>query len=663
MMTNINSNKCKVMNNKRFFTVLMMMVSVITLSFSLFSCSGSDDSESAPPAKAPKVVSTSPSNNATDIPTGSINVQITYDQEVSLDNSKQISVSGGTIMKGATANGKVVSLSVGCYDYETKVTITIPEGFVNVSGAKADAYTLSFTTAKKPEEIVDTFESATAAVKNMGVGWNLGNTLDANDASKSSWTTTADHETCWGQPVTKRELIKMMKEAGFGAIRVPVTWYQEMDSEGKVKDAWMKRVKEVVDYVIGEGLYCILNVHHDTGADNGAFKSWIKADEANYTQNKSKFEYLWKQIAETFKDYDQHLLFESYNEMLDAKSCWNYPTSVGSFDADYAKKSLEAVNNYAQSFVDAVRNTGGNNAIRNLVVNTYAASPGGNWSTNANLPVEQFKLPTDKVSKHLIVEVHSYPNISNGFSKEITYLDWLFSNINDKLITRLKVPVVIGEWGSSNVDAGTGKTDYDVRKSDFFSFVDYWVKKAKELDIATFYWMGLSDGAYRSVPAFNQPDLAERIAKAYHGDSYAGKYPVASFEYVVKYNQEWSELFLYGDWNDSGFKVSDYKGITVEMDKAYGDKLQIKIYGDKVSEGSYKEQYVPLSETSATTTATFDAATLGSSFQRITLQTNAGLQTARVKSAKLIKADGTEVAGTITAAWGCEVSGETTVSE
>ena len=651
------------MNNKRFFTVLMMMVSVITLSFSLFSCSGSDDSESAPPAKAPKVVSTSPSNNATDIPTGSINVQITYDQEVSLDNSKQISVSGGTIMKGATANGKVVSLSVGCYDYETKVTITIPEGFVNVSGAKADAYTLSFTTAKKPEEIVDTFESATAAVKNMGVGWNLGNTLDANDASKSSWTTTADHETCWGQPVTKRELIKMMKEAGFGAIRVPVTWYQEMDSEGKVKDAWMKRVKEVVDYVIGEGLYCILNVHHDTGADNGSFKSWIKADEANYTQNKSKFEYLWKQIAETFKDYDQHLLFESYNEMLDAKSCWNYPTSVGSFDADYAKKSLEAVNNYAQSFVDAVRNTGGNNAIRNLVVNTYAASPGGNWSTNANLPVEQFKLPTDKVSKHLIVEVHSYPNISNGFSKEITYLDWLFSNINDKLITRLKVPVVIGEWGSSNVDAGTGKTDHDVRKSDFFSFVDYWVKKAKELDIATFYWMGLSDGAYRSVPAFNQPDLAERIAKAYHGDSYAGKYPVASFEYVVKYNQEWSELFLYGDWNDSGFKVSDYKGITVEMDKAYGDKLQIKIYGDKVSEGSYKEQYVPLSETSATTTATFDAATLGSSFQRITLQTNAGIQTARVKSAKLIKADGTEVAGTITAAWGCDVSGETTVSE
>ena len=649
------------MKFKKFFAVSMMMVSVITLSFSLLSCSSSDDSEPAAPAKAPKVVSTSPSNNATDVPVGTVDVQITYDQEVTIDKSKKITVSGGSVMKDATANGKVVSLSVGCYDYETVVTINIPEGFVTVSGAKAEAYSLSFTTEKQPEQIEDTFEPATTAVKKMGVGWNLGNTLDANDATKT-WTTTAEHETCWGQPVTKRELITMMKEAGFGAIRVPVTWYQEMDSEGKIKDAWMKRVKEVVDYVIGEGMYCILNVHHDTGADGGTFKSWIKADEDNYTQNKAKFEYIWKQIGETFKDYDEHLLFEGYNEMLDATSCWNYPTSVGTYDADYAKKSLETINNYAQSFVDAVRSTGGNNVIRNLIVNTYAASAGGNWG-HANTVVEQLKLPTDKVSNHLIVEVHGYPNISNGFSKEITYIDWLFNNIKEKLIDRLKVPVIIGEWGTSNVDGGAGKTDYDVRKSDFFQFVDYWIKKAKELDIATYYWMGLSDGAYRSVPAFNQPDLAERIAKAYHGDSYKGKYPVASFEYVVKYNDDWSELFLYGDWSDSGFKVSDYQSITVETDQAYGDKLQIKIYGDKIADNTYKEQLVPLSETSSTTTAVFDAALLGSTFQRITLQTMVGAQTVRVKGAKLKKADGSEVSGTISAAWGCEVTGETTISE
>ena len=103
------------------------------------------------------------------------------------------------------------------------------------------------------------FENAKDAVKNMGVGWNLGNTLDANDASKT-WTTTEQHETCWGQPVTKPELMKMMKEAGFNSIRVPVTWYQEMDSDGNVNEAWMNRVKEVVDYVIDTTSTCCLRV-------------------------------------------------------------------------------------------------------------------------------------------------------------------------------------------------------------------------------------------------------------------------------------------------------------------------------------------------------------------------------------------------------------------
>ena len=504
------------------------------------------------------------------------------------------------------------------------------------------------------------FETATEAVKNMGVGWNLGNTLDANDASKT-WTTTAEHETCWGQPVTRPELIKMMKEAGFGAIRVPVTWYQEIDSNGTINGAWMQRVKEVVDYVIGEGMYCIINVHHDTGADNGSFKSWIKADETNYTQNRGKFEYIWKQIAQAFKDYDQHLLFEGYNEMLDANSCWCYPTffeNQQNYNADYAKKSLETINNYAKTFVNAVRKTGGNNANRNLIVNTYAASPGGNWG-HANDVVEQFQLPSGE-SNHIIVEVHNYPNISSGFSSAQKDIDWIFSNINSKIIKRLNVPVIIGEWSSNNVDKGAGKTDYDVRREDFLKFADYWVKKAKSFGIATFYWMGLSDGAYRSIPVFHQADLAETIVKAYHGSSFEGKFPTVSterVEYIVTYESEWSELFLYGDWTDNGIKVNAYKGIRVEMDKVYGDKLQVKIYGDK-NGSDYRTQEVKLSSTSATTTVDFDASQLGTNIYRITLQTMAGAQQARVKSAKLIKADGSEVDGKITVAWGCDVKSE-----
>jgi aryl-phospho-beta-D-glucosidase BglC (GH1 family) len=98
------------------------------------------------------------------------------------------------------------------------------------------------------------FETATEAVKNMGVGWNLGNTLEAN--SQTYYDVTKDNywgqqglesETCWGQSKAKPELIKMMKDAGFGAIRVPVTWYNHMDKDGKVNAEWMKRVHEVVD--------------------------------------------------------------------------------------------------------------------------------------------------------------------------------------------------------------------------------------------------------------------------------------------------------------------------------------------------------------------------------------------------------------------------------
>ena len=420
----------------------------------------------------------------------------------------------------------------------------------------------------------DDFETAKEAVKNMGVGWNLGNTLDANDATKS-WKSTAEHETCWGQPVTKPELIKMMKEAGFGAIRVPVTWYQEIDSDGKINEAWMNRVKEVVDYVIGEGLYCIINVHHDTGADGGSFKSWIKADETNYTQNKAKFEYIWKQIAQTFKDYDQHLLFEGYNEMLDANSCWCYPTffeNQVNYDANYAKKSLETINNYAKSFVTAVRYTGGNNMRRNLIVNTYAASPGDNWG-HANEVVDQFKLPSGE-KDHIIVEVHNYPNISSGFSSAQSKIDWIFSNINTKIIKKFDVPVIIGEWGSSNVDKGAGKTDYDVRKDEFFKFADYWVKKAKALNIATFYWMGLSDGMYRSTPAFNQPDLAETIAKAYHGADFKGVYPtMQQSESVVVFEGEkpleWGTAVdfppaLFSDLDNSTFVEVTYEQKHVE---------------------------------------------------------------------------------------------------
>ena len=530
----------------------------------------------------------------------------------------------------------------------------------------------------------ESFESAKQAVKNMGVGWNLGNTLDANNQTISDITNDAywgqqglESETCWGQPFATQEFIQMMKKAGFTAIRVPVTWYNHMDKDGNVSEEWMKRVKEVVDYVINEDLYCILNVHHDTGADSkndsGMLTGyhWIKADPDNYTTNKAKYVGLWKQIAETFKDYGQTLLFEGYNEMLDANSCWNYPTWYAdgkNYDAAYAKKSLETINSYAQSFVSAVRGTGGNNATRNLIVNTYAASSGGAWGNNTHPqePLEQLVLPTDAAKNHLIVEVHSYPSITSGISSAKSGLDWTFNNLKEKLIDRLKVPVIIGEWGTSNVDNGS---DYIDRRETMIAFCDYFVKLGKKYNIATFYWMGLSDGKARSQLVFNQPDLAETITKAYHGANYEGEYPTAETpsEGVVfegEQQLEWglaiqmsADLFTnldntatvditYVQQYDQFDKEDDQYGMMQFWYNDWSAKIDI------IAEGkTYNSDFVPAdvygtgSGTEHTTTFSFDENTFhnfkkkGMLFQghgivvkKVVLKTNTGISSAVFKS-------------------------------
>ena len=529
----------------------------------------------------------------------------------------------------------------------------------------------------------ENFESATDAVKNMGVGWNLGNTLDANNQTVSDITNDAywgqqglESETCWGQPFATQEFIQMMKKAGFTAIRVPVTWYNHMDKDGNVSEEWMKRVKEVVDYVISEGLYCILNVHHDTGADSKDASGkltgyhWIKADADNYTTNKEKYVGLWKQIAETFKDYGQTLLFEGYNEMLDANSCWNYPTWYAdgkNYDAAYAKKSLETINSYAQSFVSAVRGTGGNNTTRNLIVNTYAATSGGAWGNNTHPqePLEQLVLPTDVTKNHLIVEVHSYPSITSGISSAKSGLDWTFNNLKEKLIDRLNVPVIIGEWGTSNVDNGS---DYIDRRETMIAFCEYFVKLGKKYNIATFYWMGLSDGKARSQLVFNQPDLAETITKAYHGANYEGEYPTAETGDGVVFEGEqlleWgtainltADLFTnldntatvditYVQQYDQYEKEDDQYGMMQFWYNDWSTKIDVMAEGN-----TYHADFVPAdvygtgSGTEHTTTFSFDASTFnnmkkkGLLFQghgivvkKVVLKTNTGISSVVFKA-------------------------------
>ena len=390
------------------------------------------------------------------------------------------------------------------------------------------------------------FETATSAVSNMRVGWNLGNTLDSNSGDVNNmwieaWTDRmpSAYETAWGQPVTTPELIEMFKLAGFNAVRVPVTWYPHMEAtfnsvmwdnakQGlttwdtasdpigtKIQPEWMKRVHEVVDYVISQNMYCILNVHHDTGDGSTA---WLRADEDVYAQQKDRFEAIWTQIAEEFRDYDEHLLFEGYNEMLDSYGSWCFASFATSsnYNASVAKSAYNAINSYAQSFVNAVRATGGNNAQRNLIVSTYGACSGsGTWNSHLKDPLTQMKLPIDNASDHLIFEVHTYLDVKN-ISSTKSEVNQMIRDVKANLASK-GAPVIFGEWGTST-DNG-----YDNYRSNMLTFARYFVEQTKANDMGAFYWMGLSDGEHRSVPEFNQPDLKDAIIKGYYGDDgYSG---------------------------------------------------------------------------------------------------------------------------------------------
>ena len=430
------------------------------------------------------------------------------------------------------------------------------------------------------------FESANDAVKNMGVGWNLGNTLDSNSGDiNNMWIecfssrTPTDYETAWGQVVTKPELIKMMKDAGFNAIRIPVTWYPHMEATfnsvkyisstqkltpwdrandpigTKIQESWMKRVHEVVDYVISQGMYCIINIHHDTGSANTA---WLKASESDYTQQKDCFEAIWQQIAEEFKDYDEHLLFEGYNEMLDPYGSWNFASmaTYSQYDAAVATSAYNAINNYAQSFVDAVRATGGNNCQRNLIVSTYSAASGvGTWNPHLQDPLKYMNLPNDEVENHIIFEVHSYLDIKD-LTNAKNEVNQMISALKSYLVAK-GAPVIIGEWGT-NTDNG-----YALYRQNMLSFARYFVEQTKANNIGTFYWMGLSDGEHRSVPEFNQMDLKDAIIKGYYGDE--GYTAIRSATYQKSDNR-----IIY---NLNGTPTTHpYKGIYIQNGKKYISK-------------------------------------------------------------------------------------------
>ncbi|MCL2662569.1 MAG: glycoside hydrolase family 5 protein [Oscillospiraceae bacterium] len=328
------------------------------------------------------------------------------------------------------------------------------------------------------------FRDITAAelVADIRVGWSLGNTLDAHNGPGGfanlgggvyANTTVTELETGWGRPVTLPAHFAVLKDAGFNAIRIPVTWFKVIDEEHNIREDWMARVKEVVDYAVELDMYVVVNTHHDD------ILFQLVDDEIE--NSKIAHARIWEQIAEAFKDYNEKLLFEGLNE----------PRTIGSPDEwrGGTPEEHRNLNTLNQVFVDTVRSTGGNNAKRILLVPTYAAS--------ANETAQRaFALPEDSAIDKLIVSLHYYEPWNFALRTGAgSVSEWSADNLDDtapimrafdlahELFVSRGIPVIMGEMGAINRDNLEARV----------AWAEFYTAYATSKGIPCFWW---DNGSY-----------------------------------------------------------------------------------------------------------------------------------------------------------------------
>ena len=313
-------------------------------------------------------------------------------------------------------------------------------------------------------------------VKDMKIGWNLGNTLDAfEDGARNQGLAS---ETCWGQPKTTPEMFKGLYRSGIRTVRIPITWHNHIaDNNYTIDPDWMARAKEIVGYALDAGLYVIINSHHDTAAiPNFGYAQGYYPLHDSRNPSISFLTRVWEQVAEAFKDYDNHLIFELMNEprLRGHDREWWY-------DAENVdcKNALKEICDYEQRCLDVIRKSGGNNASRYVMVPGYVASPWGAMN-------DVFKLPTDSAADRLVVAVHAYdpwvfagehPGVKEFTDEAREGIKSTFDKLGETFVQK-GIGVVVGECGATN------KNNLDQREAWF----RYYFGQAKKNGITAIMW-------------------------------------------------------------------------------------------------------------------------------------------------------------------------------
>lgn len=347
--------------------------------------------------------------------------------------------------------------------------------------------------------------TAQSIASQMRVGWNLGNTLEAICG-----------ENAWGNPTTSQTLINAVKAAGFNTVRIPCAWDCHT-TNGVIDPNWLARVKAVVDYAINSNMYAIINIHWDNGwLENNcttSAQSAVNAKQQNY----------WTQIANYFKNYNERLLFASANEP-------NVSDATG----------MSVLLSYHQTFINAVRATGGNNSSRTLIIQ----GPGTDIEKTNTL---MNTMPADQIAGRLMMELHYYTPWQfcgltsdeswgsmfyywgNGYhstSDPSRNATWGEESEMERLLGLMKskfvdqgIPVIIGEFGAIK-RSNPSDLSRHVASREYFN--RYLVSSARNKGMIPIYWdNGAADFAIfnRSTGAATDQGVINAIMQGAGGGS------------------------------------------------------------------------------------------------------------------------------------------------
>mgnify|MGYP003936173503 CR=1 FL=1 len=351
-------------------------------------------------------------------------------------------------------------------------------------------------TPASPQEMREL--SSMELVADMGIGINLGNTLEAfGDWIKG--TSVKDYETAWGSPVITREIIEGIARSGFKTVRVPVAWSNLMEADYTIHEGLMNRVEEVVGYILENNMYAIINIHYDGG--------WFAKFSTDYDEAMKKYRSIWKQVSERFKNYSDYLIFESLNE----EGCWDDIWNRWSGNNESKPKAYGILNNINQEFVNIVRASGSNNTKRHLLIAGYA--------TDIDLTCDpEFKMPEDPAGR-LIVSVHYYtpPTFcilsedadwgkaaaTWGTEEEVLQLKTNFEKMKRNFVDK-GIPVIVGEYGA---------TTKNKERASVVKFLTMVCQTAYEMNMCPILWDTPGGFYNRYTCSFDDKELLESFQR------------------------------------------------------------------------------------------------------------------------------------------------------